>query len=124
MDNPFGLALGFAYIHIGLAGLVLTVISCIASLVTWLSRGAVIQALPSAFVMLVVPAMALAIIPGAESLAVPLAMAAAFIALYIHVKALGSEQSTVADKIIAVMLGLGLAAIVVSYGLGSLSATG
>ena len=123
MNEFFDLPLGFVYIQIGIAGVVLTLIGCIVSLILWLSRGAILNALPSAYVVLAMPLMLLGIIPGAEFIAVPLAFLAALIACFLHFFK-RSEAGTKKDSIVAIILLVGLLGIVIAFALGSLSGGG
>lgn len=121
MNSMFDLPLGFIYIQIGLGGIILAILGCIASLVVWLSRRAFLKALPSAYVVLAMPPMLLGIVPGVENVAVPLAFMAACLTCLLHLRHARSETGTRTDTFVAAALLFGLSAIVISYALGSLS---
>ncbi len=120
MNEFFDLPLGFIYIQIGIAGVLLALLGCVASLIVWLSRGAFAQAIPSGYVVIAMPLMLLGIIPGAEFIAVPLAFVAAILSCFFHFHR-RSEVGTKIDTVVGIVLFLGLLGIVLSYALGSLS---
>lgn len=121
MNEFFDLPLGFIYIQIGMAGVILSLIGCLASFVSWLFRGAFLKALPSGYVVLAMPPMLLGLIPGVEFAAVPWAFVLACIACFIHLQAANGVEKSRIDLIIGGTLLLGLAAIIIAFALGSLS---
>lgn len=118
MGGLLDLLLGFTYIHIGIVGTLVIVLACIVSLVVWLGRGKMLHALPSLAIVTVVPASMLGVIPMPDGLLAPMALSAAIVALYVHVRYLA--QGKLIDKLIAIALAVAIAAILIAYVLGSL----
>ncbi len=121
MADFFDLSLGFVYIQIGISGVVLSLIGCIASFICWLLRRAFLKAIPSGYVVLAMPPMLLGIIPGVEFAAVPLAFLMACVTCFLHLQQLSGVGKSKIDMLIGGALLLGLAAILLSFALGSLS---
>jgi len=121
MGDLLDLLLGFTYIHIGIVGTLIIVLACVVSLIVWLARGKVLHALPSIAIVAVVPASMLGIIPMPDGLLAPLALGAAIVALYLHVRHLGDGK--LIDKLLAIALAVAIAAILMAFLLGSLKST-
>lgn len=118
-DTSFDLLVGFGSAHIMIVGILGGLIGAMVSAIVWMSRGRIVQALPGIALVLLVPAMVIGIIPGLESLAVPVALALLVLTFLSHLRR--SEGRTLVDTVLAVTLGLALLAFIIVQILSLLS---
>ena len=120
--NFLGLTTGFGLLYIGLFGVLGCLLAAILSVFVWSSRGAWVKAIPGAFVVFIVPLMVMARLPGAENLAVPLALLAAVLTFVTHLRHWQRGQHSSADPALTLLSGASLAAILVPWIIGSVAA--
>lgn len=123
-DSLFGLLTGFAYLHIGIAGIVGCFLAALVSMIVWWSRAEFVKGLAGAVVVVLVPLMTLGIIPGLEMFAVPVGLIAAALVVVTHLRRWKSPEGSGLDATITIVGGISVLAIAVAYLLGSLSTIG
>lgn len=123
-DSFFGLLTGFAYLHIGIAGVVGCFLTALISAILWWTRAKFAKGMPGALIVVLVPLLMLGVIPGLELLAVPIGLIAAAMVAALHYRYWKSPEGSGVDATVAVIAGLSLLAIAAAYVLGSLSNVG
>ena len=123
-DNFFGLLTGFAYLHIGIAGVVGCFLAALISAILWWTRAEFAKGMAGAVVVVLVPLLILGMIPGLEMLAVPVGLIATAMVAAFHYRRWRGPEGGGTDATVTVIAGVSLAAIALAYGLGSLSNVG
>lgn len=124
VENLLDLLTGFAYLHIGIVGIVGCFLAGLLSAIVWSIRAEFAKSLPGTVVVVLVPLLMLGAFPGLEVLAVPVGLIATATVAVLHVRRWKGPRPGRTDAAIAVIAGVSLAAIALAFILGSLSAVG
>lgn len=111
LDGSFDLLVGFGSAHVMIVGILAGVIGALGSAISWIVRGRFFRALPGLALVILVPMLILAIIPGLEFIAAPMALGLLFLTFLTHARR--RDERTKVDLFLAVLLGLALFAFVI-----------
>ncbi len=106
LDSGFDLLVGFGNAHIMIIGILAGVVGAILSTLSWIFRWRFLKALPGLALVVLVPMLALEIIPGLEFIAVPAALGLLFLTFLTHLRRAGKR--TWIDIFLAVILAVAL----------------